>query len=82
MGIYYKNSTSTSVSMGVISESSDTTGDTGFPASKVNLQVNVSTEQPELVLTSRAGSSGMDNYTYYSYIIWAIDNIAYPYSIY
>lgn len=82
MGVYYRNSTSTSISMGVVSESSDTTDATNYPASKVTLQVNATTEQPELKLVSRAGTAGINNYTYYSYIIWAIDNVAYPYEIY
>lgn len=82
MGVYYRNSTSTSISMGVVSESSDTTDATNYPASKVTLQVNATTEQPELKLVSRAGTAGINNYTYYSYIIWAIDNVAYPYAIY
>lgn len=82
MGVYYRNSTSTSISMGVVSESSDTTDATNYPASKVTLQVNATTEQPELKLVSRAGTAGINNYTYYSYIIWAIDNVAYPYDIY
>jgi hypothetical protein len=82
MGVYYRNSTSTSISMGVVSESSDTTDATNYPASKVTLQVNATTYQPELKLVSRAGTAGINNYTYYSYIIWAIDNIAYPYEAY
>lgn len=82
MGVYYKNSTNTSISMGVVSESADTTDATNYLASKVTLQVNATTEQPELKLVSRAGTAGINNYTYYSYIIWAIDNVAYPYEIY
>lgn len=82
MGVYYRNSTSTSISMGVVSESSDTTDATNYPASKVTLQVNATTEQPELKLVSKAGTAGINNFTYYTYIVWAIDNVAYPYDTY
>ena len=82
MGVYYRNSTGTSISMGVVSESSDTTDATNYPASKVTLQVNATTEQPELKLVSKAGTAGINNFTYYTYIVWAIDNVAYPYDTY
>jgi hypothetical protein len=85
MGVYFRNSTQTSlnkpISMDVVGESADTTNP-DFPASKVTLQVNATTEQPELKLVSRAGTAGINNTTTYSYIVWAIDNIAYPYQAY